>query len=267
MQLQPSSASLFVGDTQDFAAIGYDSAGNSLGEVDNTQLAWTFSGNAGTVSSTGLFTATTVGTGTVKATYTGTGTTQVIEATAQVTVSSSGGGVGGVGGGGGAGTGSAGGAFATASTLTYTCAAEPASLSVRILKPGATMVAEIWTVGVVPAQKVFSQASSSDGTYPFTVPKAGDYEVRITADNNQRTVSFSMPECTPATREEPKEITIEVKEPEAPRVPEQPAAPAKTTVTAVAPAAAIPAWALLLGAVLLLAAAYFLIFGRKKQAG
>ena len=264
MQLQPSSASLFIGDTQDFAAIGYDAAGNSLGEVPNTQLAWTASAGIGTIDSAGLFTASSVGSGTVKAQYIASTVTQVIEATAPVSVSSSGGGGGGTGGAGSSGSNSGGGSFATASTLSYTCAAEPGSLAVRILKPGATMLAEIWTVGSIPAQKVFSQTSSSDGTYSFTVPKSGDYEIRITADGNQRSVSFSMPECTPATREEPKEITIEVKEPEVPNVPEQPKAPAKTTVTAVAPAQGIPAWALLLGAVLLLAAAYFLVFGKRK---
>ena len=265
MKLVPSSASIFLGDTQEFDAYGYDSAGNNIGSVSDSQLSWTASAGIGTIDGTGKFTATSTGSGSVKAVYAATTVTQVIEATAPVTVSgASPPGPGGNGGSSGSDSNSGGGSFATASTLSYTCSAEPGSLAVRILKPGATMVAEIWSVGAIPAQKVFTQSSSSDGTYSFSVPKSGDYEIRITADNNQRSVNFNMPDCTPATQETPKEITIEVKEPEVPKVPEQPAVTPKTTVTAVAPAPGIPAWALLLGAVLLLAAAYFLVFGKKK---
>ena len=271
MQMQPSSASLYIGDTQAFTANGYDINGNSIGTVDNSNLAWDTTGGIGAVGKTGFFTATTEGTGTVHAMYAAVSVTHVIEASAPVTVSTPAPnpnptpGPGGNGGG----SNSGGGSFSSASTMSYTCAGQPGSISVRILKPGATLLAEIYSVGNNGGTPVFSQTTSSDTTMPFTVPASGDYELRVSVDKNQRSVSFSEPACTPTTANQTKEVSIQVKPAPAPIVPAQPK-PVATTVTEVAPPvvqqSGIPAWALLLGAVLLLAAAYFLIFGKKKKA-
>lgn len=262
MQMVPSSASLQLGDTQDFDAYGYDVAGNNIGKVSDSMLAWTSTGGVGSVDSSGVFSATAAGSGTVKAQYTATTTTHAIEATAAVSVSSGGSGNGGNGGGSGTGTNNGGGSFASASTLSYTCSGAPGSLQVRILKPNSLLVAEIWGSG----KKVFSESTSSDTTFQFAVPSSGDYEIRISVGTDQRSVSFNMPECTPATKNETKEINIQVKEPEVPNLPEQPVAPEPVAPAPEPAKEGIPSWLLLLGAVLLLAAAYFVIFGKKKQA-
>lgn len=268
MQLAPSSASLYIGDTQAFSAYGYDINGNNLGQVSSVD--WTVEGTVGTISAGGLFTATTEGTGTVVGNYNAPSITQVIMAKAPVTVSKQSPSPGpspGPGGNGG-GSNSGGGSFASATTMSYTCAGQPGSLNVRILLPGASLLAEIFSVGNNGGTAVYSQTTSSDTTMPFTVPAAGDYELRVSVDKNQRSVSFTMPPCTPTTKNETKEVSIQVKEPEKAPVPVQPKPVTKVTeVVPPAPqASGIPAWALLVGAVLLLAAAYFLIFGKKKAA-
>lgn len=88
MQLEPPSASLQAGDVQNFIAIGSDSNGNQLGQVDNSLLEWSASGGVGTIDSGGMFTATTEGAGEVDAVY---ASDPAIRASAPVSVSSGGG--------------------------------------------------------------------------------------------------------------------------------------------------------------------------------
>ncbi|MCE5250198.1 Ig-like domain-containing protein [bacterium] len=61
--IAPTSANLLTGGTRQFTATGYDTKGNIMA----VPITWSVTGGIGTVSATGLFTATTAGNGTVVA--------------------------------------------------------------------------------------------------------------------------------------------------------------------------------------------------------
>ena len=78
----PSAAqTLNVGDTKSFSAKAYDSTST---EITGVTFTWTTTGSIGTVSTSGLFSATTAGTGTVKASCTYLSVTK--EASVSITV-------------------------------------------------------------------------------------------------------------------------------------------------------------------------------------
>ena len=65
LTISQSPLTLKVGETHQFAVTGEDADGNSV-SVKDSDITWSVIGGIGTVSETGLFFATTVGTGTVK---------------------------------------------------------------------------------------------------------------------------------------------------------------------------------------------------------
>ncbi len=65
LTVSPNTPTLTADDTQQFTAAGVDADGNA---ASSGTITWSITGDIGTINSTGLFTATTVGTGTVTAT-------------------------------------------------------------------------------------------------------------------------------------------------------------------------------------------------------
>jgi len=279
--LSPSSAQLVVGDTLGFTAITTDEFGN---KVEGARLFWSTSGGVGSINTNGLFTATNAGAGAVRADVSCVSNPEegCPHGTAQIAVSNAVTPPGGSTGGSTGGSLTGGAAFSSSTTVSFTCAGAPATLAITLFSQTASVVADLRYMDSQPPTSVLFQNATGSKTFTFTPPSTGAYELRVSVGVEQRTTSFSVPTCTPSTSSQVQNITIELKPVTQPAIPTRPTQPSQGSQpkTGQQPAAAgkqsffgielpsdITALAAI-GAVLavvLLAASYFLVFGKKSE--
>jgi len=205
VELDPASALLYTGQTQQFVAKAYDENGNFIRNLENSEVEWSVSNTVGTIDENGLFTAVGVGTTTVTGTYIG-GVAE-ISGTAQVSVSSSPSPPNG-GGSRGSGSNNGGGSFRTSTTASVTCAGEPGTVSVTYYEssaPSATV--EIYYINGINKQ-VFSETIDTTTTLSFTPEDQGEYEIRVSLGVDQTNAYFYVPLCTPETLNITQNVTI-----------------------------------------------------------
>ncbi|MCX6772241.1 MAG: Ig-like domain-containing protein, partial [Candidatus Micrarchaeota archaeon] len=253
--ISPSAASLLIGDVQQFSATAADSYGNPVGDA---QFLWSTTGSIGAVDG-GVFKATAAGTGTVRAEVNCPAASlngcPHDTATVSVSATSSGNGTSG-GTGGNGGTGNGGSSFASSSTVSYTCAGKPGTLTVQIFKSGATALAEIYYkegLSSQNSQKILSVDATNNQAIAFTPEKAGRYELRVTVGTDQRNADFSVMACTPFNENTPKNVSIQLQQPNTITNPPKPTTQV-TPATTVAPPSTqqpsgIPVYLLVIGAV------------------
>jgi len=209
MQVLPTLSSIYVGQSQQFIAVGYDSAGNSLGNLTN--VSWSLGIPIGTIGAGGLFSANSgTGNSTVTATYIGANTSKKITANATIIVLSApvtppNGGSGGSSGG----SGSGGGAYRTSALLQVSCAGRSMPVTVTYYDSSApSATAEIFYLAPEGTQKVFSRTISTTTVMQFTPEKAGDYELRVSLGTDQTNANFRVPECSAQTINTTQNITV-----------------------------------------------------------
>ncbi|MFA4983166.1 MAG: Ig-like domain-containing protein [Candidatus Micrarchaeia archaeon] len=284
VELSPSSAQLLVGDTLGFSATATDEFGNKL---EGARLFWSASGGAGSIDSNGLFTATAAGSGSVRVDVScmSSSAEGCPHDIAQVAVSNPATPPGGSTGGSSGGS-NGGGSFASSSTISFTCAGAPATLAVTVFNPNAAVAADVIYMGAQPPSNVLSQTATGSNTFTFTPANAGAYELRVSVGVDQRSTSFAVPGCTPSTFGQVQNITVELKPAAQPAIPalpaqqpatqgsqvpsaQQPAPAAKPSFLGIELPSDITALAAIgaLVAAVILAASYFVMFGKKAERG
>ncbi len=283
VEMSPSSAQLLVGDTLGFSATATDEFGNKL---EGARLFWSASGGVGSIGSNGLFTATAAGAGSVRVdvscmSSSAEGCPHDIAQVAVSNPAAPGGNTGGSSGGS-----NGGGSFTSSSTISFTCAGAPATLAVTAFNPNAAVAVDVIYMGAQPPSTVLSQNATGSSTFTFTPANAGVYDLRVSVGVDQRSTSFAVPGCTPSTFGQVQNITVELKPAAQPAIPalpaQQPATQGGQVPSAQQPApaaklsflgielpsdiASLAAIGALLAAVLL-AASYFVMFGKKAESG
>jgi len=272
ISLSPASASLLIGGSAQFYANVSDRFGNEISNAAG--VLWSVQGGIGTVSQNGLFSATSKGIGNVKAEVT-TPVKPFPSAIAQVAVSDS---PSGGGSGGSSSGGSGGGSFASSSTVSFTCAGKPGSVITRIFKPGASALVEIFYVQTSPSTKVFSSNLAGSQNITFTPEAAGDYSLHVSVGADQQNANFYVSQCTPSTVNVTRNVTIELAPVITPKnqvLPAKASAVAKQETNEAPVQLSVPQqegaifglpliWVMVLGAILVMVAVYFL-FARKKS--
>lgn len=287
VEISPSSAQLVTGDTLGFSATVKDEFGN---KIEGSRLFWSTSGGIGNISTGGLFTATNAGSGSVRVDVSCIASSEAgcpndsaqIEVLSPSSPSPEGNTGSGTGGSGGT-------AFSSSATVSFTCAGAPATLSIKIIDPKKTAIVDLLYKVSQPPEIVVHQNASGNNTIPFVPPNAGAYELRVSVGTDQRTTSFSVPACAPSISTQVQNITVELKpvEEQKPSAPvpsgsqQQSESPTATKPKPTATASGkntffgieLPSDMVSLAAisailaVLLLAAAYFLVFGKKGESG
>jgi uncharacterized protein (AIM24 family) len=210
IEVTPGSVSLFVGQSQQFSALAYDSQGALLGSVPNENLSWSATPGIGTINSSGLFSAASAGSGLVMATYTGPSVTW-ISANASVSVSEMAPAPIGIGGGSGSGggTGSAGGSFKTATTVSFTCAGKIGDVKITVFDSNEDNVTvDIFYLGASVREKVFTKAIAGSTTLSFIPEKAGNYALHVSVGADQTSANFFVPHCGAQAANVTQNITV-----------------------------------------------------------
>ena len=271
VSISPSSASLYVGDTQQFSSTAADQYGNI---VTGAQFNWGAYGGIGTMDGNGQFIANAAGTGTVRADVdcplaSPNGCPHDIADVSVSAAPSGSGGSGGTGGNGNSGTNTGGSSFTSSSTVSYTCAGKPGTLTVQIYQPGATALAEVYYMEGLSHPKVLSVNAANNQQIAFTPDKPGKYELRVTVGTDQRNADFAVMACSPMNENTQNNVSIQLQQKQAAAPSPKPSTQiTPATNAAAAPSAqqgGIPVYIIVAGAALVLAAAYFLLFGQKKK--
>jgi hypothetical protein len=290
LSISPTSTTMYVGDKQQFSATGYDEYKNAVTEPE---VFWSVSGGIGSVDGKGLFSAAKAGSGTVQASLlpqlpteaaaaSSLSTTAAVSVSARPEPANASGGSGTGGGSGSGGSSSGGGSFASSSTVSFTCAGKEGSISIKIFKPGASALAEIFYMEEKPSKKVLSTAASGSQALKFTPEKPGVYSLHVTVSTEQRNADFYVPPCLPSTINVTKNLTVDLSPPAPPKQEPQPQKqqppvqqqagagqeqpPVQQQASgemALFGIPVLPLAAILL--VLILAAGYMLLAGRKKS--
>ena len=206
--ITPSTASLFVGQSQQFTATAYDSSGIAIGAVPDANLSWSASPAIGSIGTDGTFTAIAVGSGIVSANYTD--ASNPLSASANVSVSAMPPApTGGSGGGSSASNGNGGGSYQTSTTASFSCVGKMGSVKITVYDSGVkNATVEIIYMGGARSETVLSQQISGTTTLAFTPSEEGDYALHVSVGPDQTSANFFVPYCGPQSANATQNITV-----------------------------------------------------------
>lgn len=208
ISILPQSATLQVGQTQQFFVLARDAFGNNL---STTSANWSSNGSAGTISGSGLFSATSAGTSIVFAQYSGfrANASVLVEAQAAQPSSGSSGGSGN----------SPGGAMGEVAGINVQkeCAGKPlvATVSLWGEKISGAQVSLYLKQGN-SLSLVSEGTSGKDGTVSLPTQQEGNYEiVSSMGDLREGRQSFYLSPCSAALQEQPQGASLSPSQPQA----------------------------------------------------
>ena len=205
----PDPASLFVGQSQQFIATGYDASGVSLGILPNSLLAWSVTSGIGAIDASGNFSASAAGSGIVTAVYTGPSPGAQISDNASVTVSQFVPNPNGGGGNSGGSNSNGGASFKTSTTVSFSCMGKMGTVKITVYDSHVqNATVEIIYMGGSRSEKVLVKDITGTTTLSFTPEKAGDYILRVTVGTDQTNANFFVPYCGPQTVNVTQNITV-----------------------------------------------------------